>query len=67
MDLRDLSVDIISLVASLRILELERPRINNRRIVSNIANSSKIRVLLLEIATRRFLVLTRYIKLVIRL
>ena len=55
------------LVASLRILELLRLRMKDRRMVSNMADLSRVKVLVLGMAARRSLALTRCMRLVIRL
>jgi len=66
MTLRERSDEAIPLVASLRTVVLLIPLIKTLRIVSSIADSSRVKVVLVVVASRS-LVPIRYIKLVIRL
>jgi len=66
MTLRERSNKAIPLVASLRTVVSLIPLIKALRIVSSIANSSRVKVILVVLANR-YLAPTRCIKLVIRL
>jgi len=66
MILRERSNKAIPLVASSRTVVLLIPLIKALRIVSSIANSSRVKVILVALAGRS-LIPIRYIKLVIRL